>query len=100
MARAYLQLMEAPLDKVCGQVFNIGNDQAISVLAITKLICEKMGKDPSENILIENTAKYEISSQSLDCSKARKILGWEAANTLGVALDETIAWYSSVVHRF
>jgi CDP-glucose 4,6-dehydratase len=98
VTRAYLQLMEAPLEKVSGQVFNIGNNQAISVIAITKLICEKMGKDPSLNILIENTSKYEISSQSLDCSKAWQILGWEAAYSLEVALDETIAWYSSIEH--
>lgn len=89
---AYLALIESPVGKVAGQAFNIGTDNTLSVLAITKLICEKMGVDPSE-IHIENSAQHEILSQSLDSSKIADEIGWKAQFDIGTALETTIAWY-------
>jgi nucleoside-diphosphate-sugar epimerase len=47
--------------------------------------------------IIENTAKFEIQHQYLDSSKARRLLGWAAANTLKTGLEKTIPWYTKLL---
>jgi CDP-glucose 4,6-dehydratase len=42
---------------------------------------------------ILNQAEHEIPEQYLDCSKARRRLGWMPRHSLEEALRETIAWY-------
>lgn len=93
IANAYLKIIEAPLDKVKGQVFNIGNEEAISVLELTKTICRIMGVDFTSEIVIENTSKHEIPNQSLDCQRIKNRLGWIPDYSLILGLEETISWY-------
>jgi CDP-glucose 4,6-dehydratase len=42
---------------------------------------------------IRNEAVAEIREQTLDSSKARRILGWAPARELHEGLAETVAWY-------
>ena len=42
---------------------------------------------------ILDTAVGEIREQTLDASKARRLLDWEPAYDLDRGLDETIGWY-------
>lgn len=90
---AYLLLAEAlPRGDVLGQALNFGHERPVSVLEMVELIlrlCEKTSLKPR----ILNQASHEIPVQSLDCSKARRLLGWRPRFTLEEGLRETIAWY-------
>lgn len=93
VANAYLKIIEAPLNTVNGEVFNIGNSDSLSVLELVEIICKKIGGNSIAKIIIENSSKYEIQDQSLDCNKAKEVLSWEAIYDLDTALDQTIEWY-------
>lgn len=94
ISNAYLEIIKAPVKNVNGEVFNFGNSDSVSVIKMVETICKKMNVNPSEEIVIQNTSKYEIQNQSLDCSKAKRILCWEQKYDLDTALNETIDWYS------
>lgn len=93
-ADAYLQLAERlPGDGVTGEAFNFGNETPVSVLNLVDQILDLAGRrDLVPKVL--NQAQDEIPAQYLDCSKARRVLGWEPASGLTAGLQETIDWYT------
>lgn len=91
---AYLLLAEnLPGDSTSGNAFNFGLEQPMSVLNMVQKILELMDKRYLTPIIM-NEASHEIRKQYLDCSKARKILGWAPSYTSEQGLLETISWYS------
>jgi CDP-glucose 4,6-dehydratase len=90
---AYMLLAEQMTAKdLAGQAFNFGNEQPRTVLQVVHAILAVMGK-PDLEVVILGEASDEIPNQSLDCSKARRILNWTARYTLEAGLAETIPWY-------
>jgi CDP-glucose 4,6-dehydratase len=95
---AYLRLAEALPDSPCvGEAFNFGTDQPLEVIELTNRILQLMDCSHLTPTIL-NQASREIRSQYLDCSKARRMLGWQPAYTLDEALLETIAWYRQREH--
>lgn len=96
---AYLQLAERlPDEAVVGQDFNFGTEKPRSVVDLVDQILALMGKtDLVPKIL--NEAAHEIREQSLDCAKARRILGWKPKHTFEEGLLNTIAWYREWIER-
>ena len=93
-AAAYLQLAERlPGESFLGQAFNFGTETPVSVLDLVQRILELMGKTTLVPVVL-NQASHEIPRQYLDCSKARRMLGWKPRYRLDDALMETIAWYA------
>lgn len=99
VARAYHAVMMALPGVAAGEAFNIGNDRPVSVIDMARSICRKMHRDV-QDIVIENSARNEIASQTLDCTRIKALLGWEEELSLDDALEETIAWYRSVHQQF
>lgn len=91
---AYLTLAEQlPAHHLLGQVFNFGTETPHSVLDVVQIILRLMHAPLAPIIL--NEASHEIPRQYLDCSKARRLLGWRPQYTLEAGLCETIDWYAS-----
>ncbi|MHB8462762.1 MAG: NAD-dependent epimerase/dehydratase family protein [Vulcanimicrobiaceae bacterium] len=89
---AYIALAEAShRDDVRGEAFNFSPETEFTVLDIVKAISEAMGRN--EQPLILDTVKMEIKAQTLDASKARRLLSWQCKWTLQDGLRETIEWY-------
>lgn len=96
---AYLQLAEALPSSACvGEAFNFGTDQPLTVFELVNRILELMDCGHLSPTIL-NQASREIRSQFLDCSKAKRVLGWQPAYTLDEALSETIEWYRQREHR-
>jgi CDP-glucose 4,6-dehydratase len=92
-ARAYLALAERLGEpRFHGEAFNFGTEQPMSVLGLVELILGLMRREDLEPIVL-NEASHEIPKQFLDCTKARKWLGWRPERTLDQGLRETIDWY-------
>jgi len=90
---AYLELAEKlPGDGITGEAFNFGTERPLSVLEVVQMILELMGKSSLEPEILSQ-ATHEIAEQYLDCSKARRLLGWSPRFTMEEALEETISWY-------
>ena len=96
---AYLALAERlPDDRLLGQAFNFGTETPIAVLDLVDRMLALLDK-ASLTPQVLNQATLEIPRQSLDCSKARRMLGWQAQYTLDHGLRETIAWYQQWLSR-
>ncbi|MCB0218484.1 MAG: GDP-mannose 4,6-dehydratase [Chrysiogenetes bacterium] len=90
---AYLHLAEQmDREEVRGQAFNFSNERPMTVLEITDMVLEVMGKkDLKPNVLGE--AKNEIQHQYLSAQKARDLLEWTPAWSPEKGLGETVEWY-------
>lgn len=89
---AYILLAEnAARDDVRGGAFNFSPESEYTVLDIVDALANVMGTVAEPVIL--NKAKAEIRNQTLDSSKAERILGWSCKYTLDEGLRETVDWY-------
>jgi CDP-glucose 4,6-dehydratase len=96
---AYLQLAERlPGESFVGQAFNFGTETPMSVLELVDRILALMGKTHLRPRIL-NEASHEIPKQYLDCSKARRMMGWRPSFTMDEGLVEAIEWYRDRLSR-
>jgi dTDP-glucose 4,6-dehydratase len=81
-----------------GSVYNIGTDEEISMLDMTKILIKAMGKEKDEKDLMYfvedrkfNDLRYAIKSDRL------RALGWAPKVDFEAGLQKTLAWYAE--HR-
>ena len=80
------------IEKIKGEVFNLGSKDTLSVLQVIKKVEKQIGKKVSYTIL--NTAKNEIRYQSLDYSKIRRMFKWENKYTFNAVVQRIYKWYN------
>jgi len=92
VVRGYIALAEQ-LDRpgVAGEAFNFAPQSEVSAIEMVRAIRRVMDVGLEPEIL--GTAKFEIERQTLDATKARRILGWSAEYDLDAGLHETVEWY-------
>lgn len=92
-AAAYLLLAEQlhEREELKGLAFNFSLETEVSVLELVNRVLLAMGSDVEPLVL--NHASNEIRRQSLDASRARRMLGWKPLFTLDEGIERTIAWY-------
>lgn len=74
-----------------GQVYNIGGEQELTNMELTRRILEIMGKDESSIKFVRDRPGHDFR-YSLDCTKIKK-LGWNQHYSVEDGLKETITWY-------
>lgn len=79
------------IERVCGEVFNFGSDETLTVFEVIKLIEKVLNKKIKYKIL--NIAKNEIPYQSLDYSKINKALGWKPKKSIKSTAGKILGWY-------
>jgi CDP-glucose 4,6-dehydratase len=90
---AYIALAEHSRDAgVRGEAFNFSPETRVTVLEITRMIQQLMGR-PDVEPLIHGHARAEIRDQHLDSGKARQRLRWGVRYSLEEGLTATIRWY-------
>jgi len=83
MCNAYQTMMEAPVEKIAGQVFNIGfqNLKIMDIAHMVKRIVEKTFPE-KEDIPITVTDTDDIRSYHINSDKIRRVLGFEPKFTV------------------
>lgn len=94
LSRAIDIFIHAPLEKVKGQVFNIGSGKAISILTIAKLIAKYMNIAESQIHFVKDRPG-QVSTFACDYSKFKKLLKWTPKKDFHKGLKETIEWYKN-----
>jgi CDP-glucose 4,6-dehydratase len=94
-AQSYLTVAEglARNPELAGEAFNFSLEAKLSVVDVAGRVLRLMGRTDLEPV-IENRATAEIPEQYMDCSKARRLLGWEPGYDLERGLQESIEWYA------
>jgi dTDP-glucose 4,6-dehydratase len=86
------QLLHADIDKIRGQVINIGTQQHRSVLEVAQAVLEAMNPTGSE-IKFIGDRPGQVFRHTADTSKLRRLIGWEPKLRFEDGLDRTIRWY-------
>lgn len=79
-----------------GEAFNFSAESPLTVRQIYDLVCEAaVGSKVEPEIL--GRAEHEIHDQYLSAAKARAELGWSPRVPVAEGLENTVAWYRSLL---
>lgn len=84
-------LLAQHIEKVKGEAFNFGSEETLSVLDVIKLVERTLHNKIKYNIL--NSAKNEITYQSLDYKKINKLLAWKPTSNIKSTIKKIFKWY-------
>ena len=92
LCQALDRVMHTGLDKVKGQVINIGTGRDIAIKAIAEIVLDKLGKPKS--LITHTTDRYgQVMKHVSSADKAFQLLGWKAETNFGEGITKTITWY-------
>ena len=100
-AHAYLMLAEAMADggRHAGEAFNFSYGLRLSVKDVVARVLAAMDREDLQPE-IRNEACNEIPVQTLDCTKARRLLDWRPRFGFDEGLRRTIEWYRAQYDRY
>lgn len=91
-ARGIEAVLAAPIERVRGEVFNLGTGVATDVLGIAHQVLTLTGRD--EELLAPTPERPgQVALHRADPRKARDVLGFVAERKLSDGLAETVDWY-------
>lgn len=90
--RALDALIHADLQKVKGQVFNIGTGAHRTILSIAKDILRLMGGNESQ-IQFVGERPGQVFRHTADISKIESVIGWKPLISWEEGLEKAIEWY-------
>lgn len=91
-ARAVSMLMDAPIEGVRGEVFNIGTGRSISVLEIARKVVEIFGL--GEDCLSFYPERFgQVAKHVSSTEKARRTFGFAASVGFEEGLQRAVKWY-------
>ncbi len=85
-------LIAAPLEKVKGEVFNIGTGIDLDVLSIAKMILKMTGRE-EDLITFIGDRPAQVQHHISSTEKAEKILGMKPGRPFEQGLKQTLDWY-------
>jgi UDP-glucose 4-epimerase len=72
--------------------FNLSTETSTSVIELAEIIWKKIrGNDPFRYVS-DKPFYYDVQKRVPDCSKAKRVLGYEAVTPLETILDEVVPW--------
>ena len=96
VVRALILVMDS--EKAVGQVFNVGNNQPITIMELAKKVIEITGSTSSiEKIAYEKAYREgfeDMQRRVPDISKIKQVLGWEPEINLDQIITDTAAFNS------
>jgi dTDP-glucose 4,6-dehydratase len=90
--RALDCLTHCDLNRVRGEVINLGSGSSISLAAMAPLVARKM-KNPDAVITYVGDRPGQVFRHTADASKAERLLGWRPQVSFEEGLERTIEWY-------
>lgn len=92
-ARGVEAVLDAPLDRVRGEVFNLGTGVAADVLTVARKVLALTGRG-EELVMRTPDRPGQVALHRADPRKAERVLGFRAARSLDDGLAATVAWYA------
>ncbi len=77
--------------------FNISTEVSTNVRELAEIIWKKIKGDEPLNIMSDKPYEHDVQKRVPDCTKAKKLLGFEATTSLDEILDEVIPWVTDQV---
>ncbi len=89
-------VMHAPIEKIQGEVFNLGSGFELDVLSIAKMVLDIL-KKPDDLISHIGNRPGQVDRHISSTAKASEVLGIKPGRSFDQGLEQTIAWYKT--HR-
>src|SRR3954468_17128277 len=91
-AEAIVAAIDAPIEKIAGEVINVATGVDISVAEIAAMVLASLDR-PSD--LVQNVPERlgQVDRHIGTTEKAARLLDWRAATSFEVGLERTVAWY-------
>lgn len=86
------KVVHCPIQKITGEVINLGSGVSMDISTIAKMIVKKMKKSEKLIKTIGNRPG-QVLRHTASIEKARKLLGWKPRTNFEQGLDRTIRWY-------
>lgn len=93
------KILNSPLSKVQGEVFNLGTGKTISIKDIALQISKIMNIDKSRIKYIDDRPG-QVDCHIADISKIESILNWKPSINFEDGLKDTINWYKNNKHMW
>ncbi|MFP4579549.1 MAG: SDR family NAD(P)-dependent oxidoreductase [Candidatus Sumerlaeia bacterium] len=91
---AFCMAAEAPIDKACGRLYNLGTGRGISIGDLARMILKITASDKPlvQSAERKRPEKSEVMRLLSDPSRIQKEIGWQAMTPLETGLQATIDW--------
>jgi len=91
-ADAIAAAIEADVDAVAGETFNVATGEGVSVSEIAEIVLERLGKPASLKVHVaDRPGQVDLHVGSTE--KAQRVLGWKAQTSFEEGLARTVEWY-------
>jgi len=92
LCKALDKVMHVSIEKVKGQVINLGTGKDTAIKDIAERVLEKFDKPKS--LIVNTSDRYgQVMRHASSTQKASDLLDWKAHTTFDEGLNETIEWY-------
>jgi dTDP-glucose 4,6-dehydratase len=91
-AEALEALIDAPLERVAGEVVNIATGIDISVAEIAELVVEAVD-NPEATVTSVTERPGQVDQHLGSTAKMERLTGWRARTSFSDGLERTVAWY-------
>ena len=89
---AITALLHAPIEKVSGEVFNVGTTVDTDIITIARKVLARL--DRSEDLIsLIGDRPGQVDKHKADITKIKRTIDWMPEITMDEGLDKTIAWY-------
>lgn len=92
MCRAYLEIIAAPVEKIAGQVFNVGSKNQ-SVLEIAEIVKSVVGED----VKLVKTPTNDPRSYHISSEKIYRTIGFKPEKSIKIAAEDLVAAFEKKV---
>ncbi len=92
VCRALDKVIHLDLEKVKGQVINIGTGNDISIKDVAGIILDKMGK-PGSLVSYMGDRPGQVQRHVSSTEKSWQLLRWKAETDFDIGITKTISWY-------
>ncbi len=81
-----------------GEIYNIGGHDELPNIRVAQMLARALGKGRRQIEYVEDRLGHDFR-YALECSKARKALGWSPQTSFASGLEKTIQYYRSKTFR-
>ena len=83
--------------KAKNEDFNVSTEVSTTVIELAEAIWKKINPNKPFRYTSDKPFEYDVQKRVPDCSKAKRVLGYEATTSLSEILDEVIPWVTEQV---
>ncbi|MFL5955139.1 MAG: dTDP-glucose 4,6-dehydratase [Gaiellaceae bacterium] len=91
-AEAIVAVIDAPIERIAGEVINVATGVDIAVADIAAMVLDVLGK-PTDLIRHVPERLGQVDRHIGSTEKAARLLGWQARTGFEEGLQRTVAWY-------